>query len=154
MSCFICERIEMIKNGTNPYFVKELETGYVVIGDFQYFYGRTIFLCKKHVTELHYLEPTFKQKHLEEMALVQEAVAKAFKAEKMNIEMLGNADSHVHWHLFPRQQGDLQSYASKGPVWWVPLEVMEGEAARPTDEKLAEMVETLRKTLYEVVKSE
>lgn len=24
--CFICDRIEMIKNGTNPYFVKELET--------------------------------------------------------------------------------------------------------------------------------
>ncbi|AYG01472.1 HIT family protein [Lactococcus allomyrinae] len=154
MSCFICERIEMIKNETNLYFVKELETGYVVIGDFQYFYGRTIFLCKEHVTELHYLESTFKQKHLEEMALVQEAVAKAFKAEKMNIEMLGNADSHVHWHLFPRQQGDLQPYASKGPVWWVPLEVMEGEAARPTNEKLAEMVETLRKTLDEVLESE
>ena len=26
-------RIEMIKKGSNPYFVKELETGYVVIGD-------------------------------------------------------------------------------------------------------------------------
>lgn len=24
--CLICDRIEMIKNGTNPYFVKELET--------------------------------------------------------------------------------------------------------------------------------
>ena len=29
--CLICDRIEMIKNGTNKYFVKELETGYVVI---------------------------------------------------------------------------------------------------------------------------
>ena len=28
--CLICERINMIKDGTNPYFVKELETGYVV----------------------------------------------------------------------------------------------------------------------------
>lgn len=24
--CLICDRIEMIKNGTNPYFVKELES--------------------------------------------------------------------------------------------------------------------------------
>ncbi len=31
--CLICDRINMIKAGTNPYFVKELETGYVVIGD-------------------------------------------------------------------------------------------------------------------------
>jgi len=38
--CLICDRIEMIKNGTNPYFVKELETGYVVIGDNQHFRWR------------------------------------------------------------------------------------------------------------------
>ena len=44
--CFICKRIEMIKNGENPYFVKELETGYVVIGDHQHFKGYTLFLCK------------------------------------------------------------------------------------------------------------
>ena len=33
MSCLICERIQMIKDGNNPYFVCELETGYVVLGD-------------------------------------------------------------------------------------------------------------------------
>lgn len=37
--CLICDRIDMIRSGTNPYFVKELKTGYVVIGDFQHFYG-------------------------------------------------------------------------------------------------------------------
>lgn len=42
--CFICDRIEMIKNGSNPYFVKELETGYVVIGDNQHFYTRCSYI--------------------------------------------------------------------------------------------------------------
>lgn len=42
--CFICERIGMIQKGTNPYFVKELETGYVVIGDHQHFKGYTCFI--------------------------------------------------------------------------------------------------------------
>ncbi len=37
MGCLICERIEMIKDGKNPYFVMELETGYVVMGDHQHF---------------------------------------------------------------------------------------------------------------------
>ena len=46
--CLICKRIEMIKNGNNPYYVKELETGYVVIGDHQHFKGYTLFLCKEH----------------------------------------------------------------------------------------------------------
>lgn len=49
--CLICKRIEMIKNNENPYFVKELETGYVVLGDHQRFNGYTLFLCKKHVTD-------------------------------------------------------------------------------------------------------
>lgn len=31
--CLVCDRIQMIKENTNPWFVKELETGYVVIGD-------------------------------------------------------------------------------------------------------------------------
>jgi len=48
--CLICQRIELIKSGDNPYFVKELETGYVVIGDHQYFEGYTLFLAKEHVT--------------------------------------------------------------------------------------------------------
>ena len=54
--CLICERIELIKQGRNPHFVKELETGYVVIGDGRYFKGYTLFLAKKHVTELHQME--------------------------------------------------------------------------------------------------
>ena len=82
--CLICDRINMIKNGTNPYFVKELETGYVVIGDNQYFKGYTLFLHKEHKTELYQLDPETKVKFLEEMSLVGEACAKAFGAEKTN----------------------------------------------------------------------
>ncbi len=44
--CIICDRIKMIKDGVNPYFVKELSTGYVVIGDNQHFKGYTLFLSK------------------------------------------------------------------------------------------------------------
>ena len=119
--CLICERIELIKQGKNPHFVKELETGYVVIGDGQYFKGYTLFLAKEHVTELHQMEYETKIKFLEEMSIVQEAVAKAFQAEKMNIELLGNGDAHVHWHLFPRKAGDMKGYGhnGRGPVWWV-----------------------------------
>ena len=109
--CLICERIELIKQGKNPHFVKELETGYVVIGDGQYFKGYTLFLAKEHVTELHQMEYETKIKFLEEMSIVQEAVAKAFQAEKMNIELLGNGDAHVHWHLFPRKAGDMKGMA-------------------------------------------
>src|SRR5687768_8946032 len=100
--CLVCDRIDLIKKGKNPYFVKELETGFVVIGDFQYYEGYTLFLCKIHENELHKLKPDFKKKFLEEMAVVGEAVYHAFSPRKLSYELLGNTDDHMHWHLFPR----------------------------------------------------
>lgn len=131
----------MIKEGSNPYFVKEIETGYVVIGDSQHFRGYTLFLCKEHKTELFQLEHGTKMKFLEEMSIVAEAVANAFGAEKMNYELLGNGDTHLHWHLFPRVSGDLGDYGSngKGPVWWYPKEKMYSAENRPADDALTDM---------------
>ena len=147
--CLICERIELIKQGKNPHFVKELETGYVVIGDGQYFKGYTLFLAKEHVTELHQMEYETKIKFLEEMSIVQEAVAKAFQAEKMNIELLGNGDAHVHWHLFPRKAGDMKGYGhnGRGPVWWVPWEEMSSEEYQPKENDLLQFVNRLKEYL-------
>lgn len=139
--CLICDRIEMIKNGENSYFVKELETGYVVIGDHQYFEGFTLFLCKRHETELFRLDREFKMRFLEEMSLVAEAAAKAFGAEKMNYELLGMGDAHLHWHLYPRRAGDLGDYGNhgKGPVWWLPMELLYDDSTRPSPEQLDTM---------------
>ena len=139
--CLICDRIKMIKDNTNPHFVKELETGYVVIGDNQHFEGYTLFLCKEHKTELCHLEHSTKIKFLEEMSVVAEAVSKAFGAEKMNYELLGNGDTHLHWHLFPRKSGDLENYGNngRGPVWWFPKEKMYSPDNRPSVQKLTEM---------------
>lgn len=141
MDCLICERINMIKEGENPYFVMELETGYVVMGDHQHFKGYTLFLCKEHVTELHYLSYEFKMKYLEEMSIVAEAVYNVFKPEKMNYELIGNGDTHVHWHLFPRVAGDTPE---KGPVWWLPKEEMWNDESRPKDDELKIMINKLK----------
>lgn len=147
--CFICERIKMIKDGTNPYFVKELHTGYVVIGDNQHFKGYSLFLYKEHKTELFQLDYHTKIKFLEEMSIVGEAVSKAFGTEKMNYELLGNGDSHLHWHLFPRVSGDIENYGNngKGPVWWYPMEKMYSEDNRPSGRELEEIKVKLQKEL-------
>ena len=148
MGCLICERIEMIKNGTNSYFVTELETGYVVIGDHQHFKGYTLFLCKEHTTELHFLPKEYKLKHLEEMSLVAEAVFNVFKPEKLNYELLGNGDTHLHWHLFPRITGDTKA---KGPVWQMPPEEMYSDRNRPKEEELLYMKQELKKEIEKLI---
>ena len=151
--CMICDRIRMIKSGANPYFVKELETGYVVIGDNQHFKGYTLFLFKEHVTELFNLSGDVRAKFLDEMTVVAEAVSKAFGAEKMNYECLGNGDTHLHWHLFPRVGGDLEGYGAngKGPVWWYPREKMYADDTAPSPDELEAMKQALRNELDKLI---
>lgn len=135
-NCIVCERIDMIKDSINPYFVAELETGYVVIGDHQYFKGYTLFLCKEHTTELHFLDEGFRNRYLIEMSKVAEAVYNAFNPDKLNYELLGNGDSHIHWHIFPRRANDTPI---KGPVWWLDRDMMFSNDVVPSDTELKAM---------------
>lgn len=144
MGCLICERIGQIERGENPYFVCALSTGYVVLGDHQRFEGYTLFLCKRHITELYQLPWGFRTRFLQEMSLVAEAVAAVYHPEKMNYELLGNGDTHLHWHLFPRVSGDTPQ---PGPVWWLPREEMWNDAYRPSREQLAERTRQLREEI-------
>ena len=153
--CIICDRIRMIKAGENPYFVKELDTGYAVLGDHQHFRGYTLFLMKEHVTELFELKADVRARFLAEMTLVAQAAAKAFGAEKMNYECLGNGDAHLHWHLFPRVSGDLGHYGNngKGPVWWYPKEKMYADDNRPNAEELAAMKRALLEEIEKLMEN-
>ena len=153
MGCLICERIGQIERGENPYFVCALSTGYVVLGDHQRFEGYTLFLCKRHVTELYQLPWGFRTRFLQEMSLVAEAVASVYHPEKMNYELLGNGDTHLHWHLFPRRPHDLEGYGNngKGPVWWYPMEKMYDDAQRPSQAALETMKARLLAELEKLV---
>jgi len=134
-NCLICSRIELIKQGTNPYFIAELETGYVVAGDHQFFKGYTLFLCKQHISELHQLDRNFKQKYLVEMSLVAESVFKGFEPEVLNYEALGNSESHLHWHIFPRYADDPNP---KGPIWQIDKSLRYSDEFRASDSERAE----------------
>ena len=141
--CLVCDRIEKTREGKNPYFVKELKTGYVVIGDHQRFEGYTLLLCKEHATELSQLAPDFRDAFLKDMAVTAEAVQNAFHPDKLNYELLGAGKGrHMHWHIFPRRQGDTPS---PGPVWQV--QDMNDDRWLPSPEKLEELKAALRREL-------
>lgn len=87
------------------------------------------------------------------MSIVAEAVSKAFGAENMNYELLGNGDTHLHWHLFPRVSGDLENYGNngKGLVWWYLMEKMYSDANRPSDIELEKMKTILLEELEKLL---
>lgn len=143
-NCMICERIDWIKKNKNPYFVRELNTGYVVIGDHQRIKGYTLFLCKQHATELHFLEPAIRDAFLHEMAIVAEAVYNAFQPEKLNYELLGAGRGlHMHWHFFPRRTGDTPKL---GPVWQLGEE-LHAEKFKPSAMELEDLKQQLNAEL-------
>lgn len=129
--CLVCERIMQIKNNRNKFFVKELKSGYVVLGDYQYYNGYTLLLSKTHTNELHKLPPNEKFQFLKDMALTAEAVYHAFNPDKLNYELLGNTDSHLHWHIFPRYKTDPRADET---VWVVPYQIR--SANIPDESKL------------------
>ena len=149
-NCGVCERIAQTLRGENPYFVRELETGYVVLGDIQRLPGYTLFLCKEHATELHFLAPEFRRKFLWEMSLVAEAVYKAFSPDKLNYELLGTGRGvHMHWHIFPRRTGDTPK---SGPVWQLGDELKD-ERYRPDAVRLEDLKRRLNAALDTVINS-
>jgi len=140
----ICERIASIRKGENPYFVRELSTGYVVIGDQQRIKGYSLFLCKEHACELHELEPAYRDRFLHEMAIVSEAVFDAFKPDKLNYSLLGAGRGlHMHWHIHPRRAGDTPR---PGPVWQLGKELTD-EKYTPTREELESLKAQLNAAL-------
>lgn len=135
--CGICAWIDEVKVNPN-YLIKELSTGYAVLSKYQYehYRGYTVFLCKQHVGELHELENNFKLTFLKEMSQVAEAVFKAFKSDKLNYEMLGNTEPHLHWHLFPRYKSDPNF---SRPIWTVDKNIRQGDSTIVSLEEIKQL---------------
>ena len=112
--CGVCQWISELK--TSPFLIKEFSTGYAVLSKYQYNKGYVLFLCKNHVTELHELKGEVRDKFLHELALVGEAIFKTVKPAKMNYELLGNTEPHLHCHLIPRHK---EERSPDRPVWVV-----------------------------------
>lgn len=143
-SCLICDRIRLIREETNPDFIVEMKTGYLVLGWHQFFKGYSIFFAKNHYEELYEMEAEERKGFLWEMSVVAEAISRAFKPSKMNYELLGNTDRHVHWHLFPRYADDPKP---KRPVWEIDASITTSERVIPSPEERDRLIRMIRAEL-------
>lgn len=151
--CIVCNRIKMIENDENRYFVRETDTGYIVFGDNQHFLGYVQFLCKIHSEGISELDDELYSKYLLELKKIQKCVKEAFKADFIDIELLGNGSScHPVWNIYPRRKGDLEGYGigGNGPVWYLPIDKMYGNDTIPSEDQLNEMIYLLNNELDKV----
>ncbi len=80
----------------------------------QYVQGYCVLICHKHVREPYELTSVERMMFFEDMCRVGSALERAFDADKMNFEILGNAVPHLHAHIKPRYYGDP---APSRPIW-------------------------------------
>lgn len=81
------------------------------------FPGRCVVTLHQHATELFDLSPELRNAFADDVSAAARAIKMAVDAFKMNYEILGNADPHVHCHLIPRQ---LDEPKPKMPAWLHP----------------------------------
>lgn len=137
--CSICAQIHRIRRKDNPYFVWELETGYVVLGDHQRFEGYTVFICKEHATKMNQLSAYARMAFLKDMTITAEVVQRAFHPDDLDCELISAEKSrHMHWHLFPKHNGDTPR---SGPAWLA--EDLNDDRYIPTPQKLEELKQAL-----------
>ena len=105
-TCTICQRVSLWRSGGNPFFIHEFENSIFVVGDHQFHKGYCLLLLKDHIRELHELESDVYLALCRELLRAGRAVIETFKPWKMNYSCYGNADPHIHWHLFPRYESD------------------------------------------------
>jgi len=122
----MCARVA----GEGPFFIADLGTSRVYLNEDQFFPGWVFVVLKRHAVELYDLDARERSALIEEVSRAAQALARVFRPEKMNYELLGNQVPHIHWHLVPRLAGDPEP---RWPVWRVPHEpapLPAGEAAK------------------------
>lgn len=103
----------------------------------QYFLGYSFVVFKRHETELYNLVDQERLAYLEDMSKVARALALTFKPDKMNYELLGNGQPHMHWHLIPRYKSE--------PLWGRPIWSGGARRKRLASEDYVELVRRIQK---------
>ena len=107
--CWICQSL-----GRDPHLVYyETKTSLAKLNPDQVFRGYTFLTLKQHAEHLHQLLPRIQKQFLADMLQVAAGLAKALNPDRLNYELLGNAQAHLHWHIIPRYTSD--------PMWGRPI---------------------------------
>lgn len=110
------DRIGSAINGINPMVMVEMSGGFATYGDVQFLPGYTVLLPKRNVSSLNDLNLDESNRFLLDMSQIGDALLEVTDATRINYDILGNTDSFLHAHIFPRYQSETPERL-KMPVW-------------------------------------
>jgi len=119
------DRVGSALRGENPTVLARLPAGFAVMGDPQWLPGYCVLLTDDRAAErLSDLSDAERTAYLESMAALGAAVERACALadpafRRINLEILGNADTFLHTHAWPRYEWEPPELVHR-PVWLYP----------------------------------
>jgi len=102
-SCPVCDLIDSGKpEDEHGIAIADLTFSRIFLAKNQYVQGYCVLICHRHVIEPYELTADERAKYFNDLALVGRGLQQAFKADKLNYNILGNVIPHLHAHILPR----------------------------------------------------
>ena len=141
------DRIGSIERGTNPTLLARLDAGYAVIADTQFLPGYCVLLPKRPVGQLNDLSIEERVAFLKDMTILGDAIAEACApVVRLNYDILGNADTYLHAHVFPRYAWESPERL-RLPTWLYPSECWTSDEYRFDRERYSAVRSSIAKIL-------
>jgi diadenosine tetraphosphate (Ap4A) HIT family hydrolase len=103
--CPMCANVER-QETRYGFLVARLEVSNLSLSKNQYVPGYCVLIYREHAAEIHRLPPETQAAFLRDLVQAGTAIARVFRPDKMNYQLLGNLVPHLHWHIVPRYWGD------------------------------------------------
>jgi diadenosine tetraphosphate (Ap4A) HIT family hydrolase len=149
MSDFRFDRVGSAERGENPMVIARMASGFAVIGDTQFLPGYCVLLASPQVEHLNDLAPDARRAFLYDMSLIGEALERVCASTglvRINYEILGNTDTFLHAHVFPRYRWEEPERLTK-PVFLYPSDRWTDGRYQYNDADHGELREQIRMTL-------
>ncbi len=133
--CWICQSLH--EPAHLVYY--ESKTSIAKLNPDQSFKGYTFLALKWHAEHLHQLPDKDKTHFLKDMTLIGTSLATTLHPDRINYELLGNTQAHLHWHIVPRYTSD--------PMWGRPIWAGNRPRKRLTQEAYSQLVTIIQANL-------
>ena len=109
MTNLIEQRVALARAGDNPYLIRRMTSGWLVIGDVQPLPGYCVLLADPVVESLNALDEAGRIQYSLDMIRIGDALLAVTGAYRINYETQGNSEPALHTHITPRYLDEPQA---------------------------------------------
>lgn len=115
MSTAIHRRVAALQAGRDPTLIARLASGWAVFGERQVLRGYALLLPDPVVPHLNALAGGARQRFLDDMTALGDALLEVTGAVRINYAVFGNLEAALHAHVFPRYADEPEALRTNQP---------------------------------------